>query len=125
MHRMRLLRTAAALTLTLPLGAGAVPDAKREIPDASSLARNGVRGVDLAIQVASDRAQGLQRKGDLPGSESNGQAPETGFDPSIGDPSIGAPDLNHEGPAPVPEPSSMLLFATSLLLARSAIRRAR
>jgi hypothetical protein len=123
MYRMRLLRTAAALMLLFPLGAGAVPDTKREIPDASTLAHDGVRGVDLAIQVASDRAQGLHRKGDSPGSESHGKAPETGFDPSIPGPSLGAPDLNREGPPSVPEPSSMLLFAASLLLARSAIRR--
>jgi hypothetical protein len=43
MHWMRLLWTAAALTLTFPLGAGAVPDTKREISDASSLAHDGVR----------------------------------------------------------------------------------
>jgi hypothetical protein len=118
MDRMRMLRIAAALTLTLtfPLGAGAIPDTKRERPDTALLAHDGVRGVDLAVQVASGRAQGLRHEGGPPGSEFQEQAPAASFHPS-------APDRDHEGSAPVPEPSSILLFAVSLLLARSAIRR--
>lgn len=119
MYRTRLLKTAAALILTFPLGAGAVSDTKREPPDASSLAREGVRGTDLAIQVASGLAQGLRRDGGAqPRTEPNGPTPGAGFDHPAP-----APERDNESPAPVPEPSSMLLFAASLLLARAALRR--
>lgn len=59
--------------LLFPFGSGAVPDTRREL-SADSLARAGVTGRDLAVQVASGNAFGLR---------------------------------GH----PVPEPSSMVLFA--------------
>jgi len=59
MTRTRILQTAAALLFLFPLGSGAVAGTQREL-SADSLARAGVTGRDLAVQVASDRAWGLR-----------------------------------------------------------------
>jgi len=114
----------AALLLLFPLGAGAVPGARRE-RSADSLARAGVTGRDLAVQVASDHAFGLRdyhRHRGQSASESDDEAnkllPER-FD----HPFVAPADRDGGGVTPVPEPSSMVLFAGSLLLARAVVRR--
>ena len=124
MTRTRFLQTAAALLFLFPLGSGAAPGTKREL-SADSLARAGVTGRDLAIQVASDHALGLRghhRHRGQSDSESNDKAnnplPER-FD----HPFVTPADRDGGGATPVPEPSSMVLFAGSLLLARAVVRR--
>jgi hypothetical protein len=118
MNRILLLRTAAALMLSFPLGAGAVPDADREIPDAWSLTQEDVHGVALAIQIASDRAQGLRHDGgSQPGTAPNDPAAVGGFDHPVP-----FPDRDEGGTAPIPEPSSFLLFTVSLLMTGAALR---
>jgi hypothetical protein len=118
MHRI--LWTAVVLTLTFPLGAGAVPAAEREFSDASSLAHQGVRGTDLAIQVASGLGYGLrgEHRGQH-GTMPNGPTPGAGFEHPAP-----APDREIRPSSPIPEPSSLLLFAGSLLLARTVARTA-
>jgi hypothetical protein len=106
-----------------PLGSGAVAGSKREL-SADSLARAGVTGQDLAVQVASDHALGLRGhhrhlgQSDSESDEANNQLPER-FD----DPFVAPADRDGGGATPVPEPSSMVLFAGSLLLARVVVRR--
>jgi hypothetical protein len=120
MTRTRLLQTAAALLFLFPLGAGAVPGTKREL-SVDSLAGAGVTGRDLAVQVASEHALGLRghpRHRGQSDDEANKPPPEH-LDHSF----VAPADRDGGGAAPVPEPSSMVLFAGSLLLARVVVRR--
>jgi hypothetical protein len=118
MKRMRRLSTAAVLPLLFPLGAGAVPDAERELPKVSSVPDSGLRGTDLAIQVAPGLALGL--RGDPRERESDNPTPSGGTG------HFRIPETGGGGvPAPIPEPSSLPLFAAGLLWARAAARRAR
>jgi hypothetical protein len=123
MTRTRFLQTAAALMFLFPFGSGAVAGTKREL-SADSLARAGVTGRDLAVQVASDQALGLRGHHHRGGSDSesddeaNSPLPER-FD----HPFVAPADRDGGGVTPVPEPSSMVLFAGSLLLARTVVRR--
>jgi hypothetical protein len=121
MTRTRFLQTAAALMFLFPLGSGAVAGTRREL-SADSLARAGVSGRDLAVQVASDHALGLRghprhRGDDGESNEANNPLPR--FD----HPFVAPADHDGGGATPVPEPSSMVLFAGSLLLARAVVRR--
>ena len=122
MTRTRFLQTAAALLFLFPFGAGAVSDTKLKL-SADSLARAGVTGRDLAIQVASDHALGLRghhrgQSDSKSDDEANNRLPVR-FD----HPFIAPADRDGGGATPVPEPSSMVLFAGSLLLARTVVRR--
>jgi hypothetical protein len=122
MMRTRFLQTAAALMFLFPLGSRAVAGTKREI-SADSLARSGVTGRDLAVQVASGRALGL--RGHL-GEGSDGESDDEANNPlpeRFDDPFVARADRDGGGAAPVPEPSSIVLFAGSLLLARAVVRR--
>jgi hypothetical protein len=109
MTRTRFLQTAAALMFLFPLGSGAVAGTKREL-SADSLARAGVTGRDLAVQVASQHALGP--------TPANKPLPNR-FD----HPFVAPADRDGGGATPVPEPSSMVLFAGSLLLARAVVKR--
>ena len=113
MTRTRFLQTAAVLMFLFPLGSGAVPGTKREL-SADSLARAGVTGRDLAVQVASDHALGLRGH-----HRHRANKPLPRFD----HPFVAPADRDGGGATPVPEPSSMVLFAGSLLLARAVVRR--
>jgi hypothetical protein len=120
MSRTRFFQTAAALLFLFPFGSGAVAGAKREL-SADSLARAGVTGRDLAVQVASDHAFGLRgyhRDRGQSDGDANNPLPER-FD----HPFVVPADRDGGGATPVPEPSSMVLFAGSLLLARAVVRR--
>jgi hypothetical protein len=125
MNRTRFLQTAAALMSIFPLGAGAVSDTKREHSAGdSSIAREGVTGRDLAVQVDSEHdldRLGHHRERGKHDAESNGAtlAALGSFD----HPAVVSSDQAGSGPTPVPEPSSMMLFATSLLLARGVTKR--
>ena len=76
MNRTRFLQTAAALMSIFPLGAGAVSDTKREHSAGdSSIAREGVTGRDLAVQVVSEHdldRLGHHRERGKHDAESNG-----------------------------------------------------
>jgi hypothetical protein len=124
MTRTGFLQTAAVLLFLFPLGVGAVPGTQRE-RSADSLARARVTGPDLAVQVASGHAWGLRghhRHRGQSDSESDDEAnnplPER-FD----HPFVAPVDRDGGGGTPVPEPSSMVLFAGSLLLTRAVVRR--
>jgi len=124
MTRTRFLQTAAVLMFLFPLGSGAVAGTKREL-SANSLARAGVTGRDLAIQVASDQALGLRGEPRHRGGsdsesddEANNPLPER-----LDHPFVAPADRDGGGVTPVPEPSSKVLFAGSLLLARAVVRR--
>ena len=124
MTRTRFLQTAAALIFLFPLGSGAVPGTKREL-SADSLARAGVTGRDLAVQVASDHALGLRghdRHRGRSDSESDDEANKT-LPERLDHPFVTPVDRDGGGATPVPEPSSMVLFAGSLSLARVVVRR--
>jgi hypothetical protein len=128
MTRTRLLQTAAALMFLFPLAAGAVPGTKRERSDDSSSIvlregeKEGVTDPALAVQVTPEHARGLhhglRHHPKHSGTNSSG-ATDARFEHAA-PPAIGG---RSEGPAPVPEPSSMVLFAGSLLLARVVVRR--
>jgi len=124
MTRTRFLLTAAALMFLFPLGSGAVAGTKREL-SADSLARAGVTGRDLAVQVASDHAWGLRghhrdrgQSDSASDDDVNNPLPQR-FDHPVVVPA----DRDGGGATPVPEPSSMVLFAGSLLLARAVVMR--
>jgi len=124
MTRTRFWQAAAALMFAIPLGSGAVASTTREL-SADSLARAGVTGRDLAVQVASDRALGLRghhrHRGDSD-SESDDDA-NNPLPKRFDHPIVAPADLDGGGATPVPEPSSMVLFAGSLLLVRAVVRR--
>jgi hypothetical protein len=127
MTRTRFLQTAAALMFLFPLGSGAVAGTKREL-SADSHTRAGVTGRDLAVQVASDHALGLRgdhryrgESGSESDDEANNPLPERFDHPFF--PFVAPVDRDGGGATAVPEPSSMVLFAGSLLLARAVVRR--
>lgn len=116
--------TAVALMFLFPLGSGAVAGTKREL-SADSLARAGVTGRDLAVQVASDHALGLRghhRDRGQSDSESGDEATKA-LPERFNHPFVAPADRDGGGATPVPEPSSMVLFAGSLLLVRAVPRR--
>jgi len=124
MTRTRFLQTAAALMFLFPLGSGAVAGTKREL-SADSLARAGVTGRDLAVQVASDHALGLRghdRQRGQSDSDADGEA-HNPLGKHFDHPFVAPADRDGGGATPVPEPSSMVVFAGSLLLARVVVRR--
>jgi signal transduction histidine kinase len=124
MMRTRFLQTAAALMFLFPLGSGAVSDTKREL-SAASPARAGVTGRDLAIQVASGNAWGLRGHYRVSG-QSDGESDDETSNPlpeRLDHPFVAPTDRDGGGATPVPEPSSMVLFAGSLLLTRAVVRR--
>jgi len=123
MTRTRLLQTAAALLFLFPLGSGAVAGTKREL-SADSLARAGVTGRDLAVQVASDQALGL-RGHPRHRAESDRESDDAAKNPlskRFDHPFSVPADRDGRGATPVPDPSSMVLFAESLWLTRAVVR---
>jgi PEP-CTERM motif len=119
MTRTRFLQTAAVLLFLFPLGSGAVAGTTRELSGA------GVTGRDLAVRVASGHALGLRghhRDRAQSDSESDDEATKP-LPERFDHPFVAPADRDGGGATPVPEPSSMVLFAGSLLLARAVVRR--
>ena len=129
MKRTRLLQTAVALMSVFPLAAGVVSDTKREPSDeVPSIARVGITGHHLTVQVRSDHERDLELGHHHRGRTDSGSdaALESALKASRGM----ALALVDQGraeagrtTAPVPELSSLLLFAASLLVARTGMKR--
>jgi hypothetical protein len=115
----------ALSSVLIPLGMGATPQLETKF-EASALARSGVHGRDLAIQVASGRALGL-RSDHRRYSSSAPPNWKEGFVPlrhgwSRG--TLGAVASDRDQVlAAVPEPSSAIVFGLGVLIAGAWVRK--